>query len=54
MDSVFDKPDLTIRENPFFLALQTQKQERDRYKQILQLALMNAPENVDESQDETP
>ena len=25
MDSVFNKPDLAIRENPFFLALQAQK-----------------------------
>ena len=40
-DSVFDKPDFSTRENPFYLALKAQKEERDRYKQMLQLAIMS-------------
>ena len=40
-DSVFGKPDFSTRENPFYLALKAQKEERDRYKQMLQLAIMS-------------
>jgi hypothetical protein len=32
MDSVFNKPDLAVRDNPFYMALVAQKEERDRYK----------------------
>lgn len=37
--SAFDKPSQTTRENPFYLALKAQKEERERYKQMLQLAI---------------
>ena len=32
MDSVFNKPDVSLKDNPFFLALEAQKEERNRYK----------------------
>lgn len=33
--SLFDGPDKSARENPFYQALKAQKEERDRYKQML-------------------
>lgn len=35
------RPDATQRENPFYMALQAQKKERDKYKQLLHLAIEN-------------
>lgn len=31
-ESILERPDLSTRENPFYLALKAQKEERDRYK----------------------
>ena len=35
------RPDSTQRENPFYMALQAQKKERLKYKQLLHLAIEN-------------
>ena len=40
-DSVFEKPGNATRENPFFQALKAQKEERERYKHLLELAIQN-------------
>jgi len=31
-ESILERPDLSARENPFYLALKAQKEERERYK----------------------
>ena len=49
---MFEKPSQTTRENPFYLALKAQKEERDRYKQMLQLAI-TADRSEAESEDVT-
>lgn len=38
-NDMIDRPDLAARANPFFLALEAQKKEREKYKQLLQLAI---------------
>ena len=39
LSTVFSRPDHSLRANPFFLALEAQKKEREKYKQLLQLAI---------------
>ena len=50
-DSMIDRPDFTTRANPFFIALEAQKKEREKYKQLLQLAIQSEAQL---SEDQTP
>jgi hypothetical protein len=49
--SAFEKPTNDTRENPFFQALKQQKDLRDKYKNMLTLALENGPPSESLGQD---
>ena len=40
-ESMVARPDHSLRANPFYMALEAQKKEREKYKQLLQLAIQN-------------
>ena len=53
-ESVFEKPALSTRENPFYKALKAQKKERERYSAMLQLALTQTEWREPTSEQELP
>ena len=52
--SEIDKPDSMTRENPFFMALRAQKMEREKYKQLLQLAIMSGLQETNPTTEDRP
>ena len=48
-ESAFEKPGNATRENPFFQALRAQKQERERYKQMIEYALKQGESSEENS-----